>query len=317
MFSPQKSGARSSWWLLVLMGFLLILVPVLAILQYRWIGEVSAAERDRLESNLRISSNRFAQDFFGEVSRLFAGFQLREASLPSASELLGLRRSWAENTTYPNLIGSLYLLKNEPAQTPVLYKLDADSEELQPVALPQELRNLRPRPGPNFLTINGTLTVLSPIFRQNPFRRERDPETFGRPRGNGPGPRPGSPGRFPEGWTVVELNRDVLFKELVPALVEKHFSHDNVSPYRIAVISGGQPQVLYSSEGIWAPDDIRKPDASLNLFGGPPEPRGRGPFPFPAERFPPSPATSQRWQLLVKHRLGSLETAVEQVRRRN
>src|SRR5256885_5414020 len=47
----------------ILVGLLLILLPALAIVQYRWIGEVSAAERDRLESSVRSASDGFASDF--------------------------------------------------------------------------------------------------------------------------------------------------------------------------------------------------------------------------------------------------------------
>ena len=52
----------------LLVGLLLILLPTLAILQYRWIGEVSAAERERMESGLRAASDRFASDFDGELA---------------------------------------------------------------------------------------------------------------------------------------------------------------------------------------------------------------------------------------------------------
>src|SRR5207247_5657613 len=77
-----------------------------------------------------------------------------------------------------------------------------------------------------------------------------------------------------------------------------------------------------SSEGAWTGEDIATPDVSINIFGGPPEERGRlrGRGPGPGPRlggFTQSGALGQRWLLLVKHRLGSLERAVEQVRQRN
>ena len=67
--------AKSS---LILVGLLLILLPTLAVLQYRWIGEVSAAERERLESSLRVASERFAIDLDTELSRLGTTFQIRD-----------------------------------------------------------------------------------------------------------------------------------------------------------------------------------------------------------------------------------------------
>src|SRR5438309_10915812 len=47
---------------------LVLLSAVLGILQYRWIGEVSRAEHDRLQATLQTSLNRISQDFNAELS---------------------------------------------------------------------------------------------------------------------------------------------------------------------------------------------------------------------------------------------------------
>src|SRR5262249_17539002 len=89
--------------------------------------------------------------------------------------------------------------------------------------------------------------------------------------GPGPGPGPGGP---IEGAAIIEIDRSVILKELVPALKEKHFSSHDETPYRIAIVTqGNTPHVLYSSAGEWNPAEIAEPDAAVNLFGapGPPE----------------------------------------------
>ena len=48
---------------LIPVGFLVVALGVLALLQYRWIGEISQAERQRLQNAVRDSSDRFARDF--------------------------------------------------------------------------------------------------------------------------------------------------------------------------------------------------------------------------------------------------------------
>ena len=48
-----------SWISILLIGTLLILLPLLAYLQYRWIGQVSAAEQTRLEESLDMARRRF------------------------------------------------------------------------------------------------------------------------------------------------------------------------------------------------------------------------------------------------------------------
>ena len=131
---------------------------------------------------------------------------------------------------------------------------------------------------------------------------------------------------------MIELDRDIVLKELVPALIEKHFSAHDDTVYRVGIISKGDPpHVLYSSVREWKPEDIATPDWQLNLFGAPPPPptnngtpntntgnrragRNRGPGPFARGGFQAS-LISQPWDLLIKHPAGSLERAVDQLRR--
>ena len=118
---------------------------------------------------------------------------------------------------------------------------------------------------------------------------------------------------------VIEVDRDIVLNELVPALAERHFSSHDESAYRIAVVAkGDKPRVLYSSAGQWKPDDVSKPDAAVNLFGSP-RPAGfggRGRGPGPRGLFQGS-LISEPWQLVVKHRAGSLEKAVGETRTRS
>ena len=54
---------------LLLLGFLALLLTLLALLQYRWIGEVGRAEGERLRANLEGSARRFASALDREVGR--------------------------------------------------------------------------------------------------------------------------------------------------------------------------------------------------------------------------------------------------------
>ena len=53
-------------WLFV--GALFVLCASLGYLQYRWIGEVSIAARDRMRTALQVSLVRLSQDFNSEIS---------------------------------------------------------------------------------------------------------------------------------------------------------------------------------------------------------------------------------------------------------
>src|SRR5207249_5136358 len=78
--------------------------------------------------------------------------------------------------------------------------------------------------------------VAHPHLHTFPTRRSSDLQ-FGRGRGGAPGP-----GRM-EGATLIELDRDVILKDLVPMLVERHFPANDQSGYRVAIVTGAdQPR---------------------------------------------------------------------------
>jgi len=61
----EKNKARALlWWLVV--GGPFVLCGVLGVLQYRWTGEVSLAERERLRG-IQASLSRFSRDFNSEI----------------------------------------------------------------------------------------------------------------------------------------------------------------------------------------------------------------------------------------------------------
>ena len=138
----MKAPAKSSF---ILVGLLLILLPVLAVFQYRWIGEVSAAERERLSSSLRIASERFAADFDSELSRLANAFQLRDGFPDTAEPVVERYQSWSEGNTYARMVRSVYVLKNTAENKPEFYKVDLQTREFVPASLPLDFENLRDR----------------------------------------------------------------------------------------------------------------------------------------------------------------------------
>jgi signal transduction histidine kinase len=321
--------ARSS---LILVGLLLILLPLLAVLQYRWIGEVSAAERSRLESSLRAASDRIAIDFEGEFFRIANSFQIREGFPQNASGIIDRFHQWSEISGHPRLVAGISLLKIAGEKEFAFYEVDTASRDLQQAPMPRPLENPgdRLRPGPFVYSAGDRVFVVVPIFRAGrPFGGPRpdemrpvSPDDFRRrPTGSGRGQAPGpdrqggqGPGPMAEGAAIIELDRTYILNDFVPALAQKHFSTHDESAYRVAVVAmRAAPQVLYSSAGDWTAKDIATPDAAVQLFG-PRQGGGRGRGPGLRQQ---GGLATEPWQFLVKHRAGSLELAVQQVRSRN
>lgn len=143
------------------------------------------------------------------------------------------------------------------------------------------------------------------------------------------------------GWMIVLLNQSFLAEHLFPELVARHFSSLD---YEIAVVAGEKgDRAIYSSNPEAAKRSIADADASLTLFSIPGVqhqrqvifavlPRLKGvTSAIRGEDFQnmfggegtmellPMPGVSpgDEWQLVANNRRGSLEAAVEALRRRH
>ncbi|NDD64502.1 MAG: hypothetical protein EBZ36_11090, partial [Acidobacteria bacterium] len=67
----NKSYSKSQ---LMVAAALLLLLPLLAMMQYRLLGKVSEGERDRLRASLLASATRFSADFDQEIIRICGAF---------------------------------------------------------------------------------------------------------------------------------------------------------------------------------------------------------------------------------------------------
>jgi signal transduction histidine kinase len=264
-----------------LAAVLLLLLPLLAGLQYRWIGQLSEAERERMQANLRAMMARFRQDFDGELARLHGAMQGGPPG-PPGEELEDYAERlarWRALTAYPNLVRRISL---------------EESGEV--------------RPGPPFreLVRDDPPALLAP--------RMAGPRPPLAPFARTPGPPPGRPPIA--GWLVVELDPNVIRNELLPELAQRHFGGPEGLQYQLQVTSRADPsRVIYRSEPSLGDSALASPDATIGLFRLGPEAQGR----FRGRGFGPGSGREEsgRWVLAAKHRAGSLETAVARARRRN
>jgi signal transduction histidine kinase len=165
----------------------------------------------------------------------------------------------------------------------------------------------------------------------------------------------GSPASHREGppplnWIVIVLDRHVLSQHILPELVERYFGKHEQSSYDVAVTdSTAQETDLYSSYPGFDRQKDFQADAGLNLFGPPipvvagraslfgglfvPAPQVRQPQPVSQRSSDSStgfhdegrvriePIHSREgepgWEIIAKHRKGSVEAAVAALSRQN
>src|SRR5262249_36758515 len=123
-------------------GALLVLLAVLATLQYRWLGEVSNAERDRLATGLRTRTSEFVQEFDSELTRLQRAFHV-DADRPPADPVGTLEDAyarWKTEARAPGLMKDIYLVDRRDDPSHQLRRLDLARHAVEPVEWPSELR---------------------------------------------------------------------------------------------------------------------------------------------------------------------------------
>ncbi len=69
-----RSGRASA--VTILVGVVMLLVPALAYMQYQWLGQLSTAERERMQRTLRTAAAQFATEFDSELSRTLVSLQV-------------------------------------------------------------------------------------------------------------------------------------------------------------------------------------------------------------------------------------------------
>jgi signal transduction histidine kinase len=96
-----------------------------------------------------------------------------------------------------------------------------------------------------------------------------------------------------KGWCFLELDLGYLQKNLLPELFKRHYGQEARDNYRIAVVAGNPPRIIYQSDQTMTSDSLARIDAGILLFDAkmqqnrPPAPPGQ-PLPPP----PPPPAQS-------------------------
>ena len=141
------------------------------------------------------------------------------------------------------------------------------------------------------------------------------------------------------GWYFIELDAQFLKQQFLPNLAERHFGGATLSRYRLAVLAGKPGQLIYVSDPRLTLASFNSVDMTAPLFRPPGRfgfgfrPRGGlmpplDPMPgdLPPESRPPFNQASRdgganpgstSWQLLARHRLGSIEVEVNRTRYRN
>lgn len=321
-------------------GALIVLLGVLATLQYRWIGEVSSAERDRLRASARASADDVAAGFDADITRVFHHFGVPPHESDPGSAIAASGRIWAGVVPSPDIVAEVFVVRRGDAPSRfLLARIDLATGRTDPVDWPASLEPVR-----SHLERVSPLPIEPGGGRGGPFSADggRPPVFLRRPgaeifdeipallipKARSPRLRAGGETAPESGdvpaWVIVRFDRVALVDGLLARLVRREFGSSG--DLDVAVVRRAEPhEVVFRSRPGFAPARAPSRDAEAALFsirpGGPPP----GDLPHGERRMRPErepsgeagPAGVPAWTLVVAHRSGSLQEAVDATRRRN
>ena len=328
------------------------LVVWLAVLQYRWLGQVSEVERQEMGARLDRSAREFASEFNNEIGALYRALLSVRASasedVPAA--VASAYGAWRANARFAGLVKALFIT---PASGPrdLIDRLDVDRGTLDTVSWPLSLAPVIGRLSARSLgdlhsTSGAYVQVLavsgSPFVGSIPALIVWLPDRSSRaPRVSDPGlPTPLLVDMFVQApisrdALIVEFDRDYLRTNALPVLLDRHFGKDPAGTRIEIADASGSPVI---SRGVPNGGSIAAADADVALSFFIPSVENAAPFELArwvgrsdaraagevSVRPEPQPASAvssrlaaDSWHLRVQHEAGSLDAAVALGRRRN
>lgn len=317
---------------------LLLMLPALALLQYRWVGQLGDAARERMQRNLHNAAQQFNEAFDSEVARAFLSLQVDSAVVRDQAwdRYADRYAAWAKTTAYPGLIEGVYLIDALDKDLR-LRRWDSQARTFATAAWEGPLETARAH----------FASELAAFASGDRRRLDRGPireallvaPLIDVHVGTSPRAQMHIPSVTVFGFTLIHLDMPLIREQLLPALARRHFSQADGDGYRVAVVDAtNASRVIYKSSPD-APIDPAQADVNVSFFRAHHDPMmflARGAaremrdgrnmvFSVIRERRDDEVSVRARvagtdggrWRLLARHERGSLEAAVGGMRHRN
>ncbi len=286
----NRRSAIVSW---IFVAALVGLTLALAALQYRSIDEISRQEQERMRRNLASGLERVSEDFNTAVHAAAAALLLPETVDGGDREQAWLAHyaQWRQAEDRRRLFVHIVRVVREGAEITPREPDQAGGRFFTPAPEPgwsPLLEQMRLRSQPGYSGPDGPLRNETPDLLETPW--------WG-------GEEPGS--SQPREWLLCQIDLGYVGDELLPALLNRHLGAGAAAEYRFQV-NRGFPAGATLIPGVTSdPIHANAADGRVALLTERRAGRGRG------EGVP------ARWELLVQHREGSVESAVSSARLRS
>jgi signal transduction histidine kinase len=266
--------AVRAWGPLVLAGVLAALLLSLASLQWRWLGQISADERDRMQTSLRTQVGQFTQEFDRELTRAYFWLQADRGASPGvtpAIDSVGHFQRWFASAPHPDMVRQIYVVSvpqvgGSSPSTVEVSAYDRAREVLVPMRTPPtelasiiaKLKTL-PDAGPE----RGPTAIAPPVMADGPALVIGRPPV---PIVNAGGTIVFSRDRRPWDYTIAVLDTAFIRESYLPDLLARHFGEARASAYRVSIVDRASKAQVFCSDSVATRCVINAPDASEDFF---------------------------------------------------
>jgi len=299
----ERDGIRgASVFRIVVLSGMALLWAVVAVLQYKWATQLSAATEVRIGSDLQSLMVRWQRDLYDELSAVCVALQVGPDSgaHDAWNDYLQRYAEWNRDgvssevaeTTYPSpgLVREIYDWQTSTPGKPELLRLDPNKKTLQSLGVPRELETFLAR-------LKANSSNLRMAKRAWQYGTSSDESGLGRNQVRPPGLRTDALAgwqleeeipalvhpivhhanpfnsltpvdRTAVDWLVVVLNLRVIQDRILPELAKRHFGGPDGLEYKLAVVAtDDKPRVIYSSDSTLKIEDVNSFDSIMNIFG--------------------------------------------------
>jgi signal transduction histidine kinase len=269
----------------VIAGALLGLIALLATLQYKWLGQISGAERDRMRASLNTRAAAYAQDVDRELTRAYLLFQLDSVYAVNldrgTAEVVSTRYDrWLATSRFPRLIKDVYIMpaQTAPGEAVALQHYDPATRFVEPAEWPAAALPIRTQiEDPPSIAPNGSAgptllmrAMVPTVWPSVPALVVQSPMLMVSHLDARLNQMRGTPARISPAirHTVLLLDAEYIKNEVLPALAQLHFnSAGDGFEYQLAVLPAEPDQPpLYRSAREFSPATDTKVDAKVDMF---------------------------------------------------
>jgi signal transduction histidine kinase len=266
--------------MVILIAAIGLLLPALAVLQYRWTGELTQLEQLRARNNMSASAQQFSTQFDAMLAGIYTEFNDRWALDGGAEEHAPLP-ALPGGVRYEDLARQVLLVERRDDGTLAVSESD-----------PSSRAGMRPAVAPPWLDARTLQRTLIDEVGAMVVRPAAAP---------------------PSRWVLVELDLDRLLRDVLPALLAGCMEGGIPLDYDVLITRDEDTtRVVYESRPGMSVGDFESWVTMAPLFAV----HARDLTPAMARGLMPD-AAAHRWRFFIKGREGALEAAVGAARLRN